>query len=55
MKPQHASITRLRRCPCCQSRYSTLNSGTTKHGNSAARRNAKNKIRREIADLESPK
>jgi hypothetical protein len=50
MKPQHASITRVRRCPCCQSTYSKKNAGTSKHGNTAARQQAKQAIKRAVQD-----
>lgn len=33
MKPLHASVIRLNRCPCCQSKYSKKNSGGKKAGN----------------------
>ena len=48
MKPQHAAITSISRCPCCKSRYAKAINGTSKHGNSAARLDAKRKIREEI-------
>lgn len=49
MKPLHASFTRLRRCPCCQGKYSKKNSGSAKnHGKTAARRIAKNELQREV-------
>lgn len=50
MKPQHASLTRLRRCPCCQSRYSKKNAGTSKSGNSAARQQVKRSLARDLSD-----
>lgn len=49
MKPLHAEVTRLRRCPCCQSKYSKKNSGQNKnHGKTAARMKAKREIAKEL-------
>jgi len=47
MKPLHAAITRLRRCPCCQSRYSKINHGGNS-GKTAARANVKREIRKTL-------
>lgn len=50
MKPLHASIARLRQCPCCQSKYSKKNSGRNKnHGKTAARMKAKRDLRKEMS------
>jgi hypothetical protein len=48
MKPQHASLTRISRCSCCQSKLSVKNSGSSKHGNAAARGAAKRNLRKEL-------
>lgn len=48
MKPLHATVTRLSRCPCCQSKYSKKNSGGKKAGKTAARRLAKANIVKEM-------
>ena len=49
MKPLHASLVRLRRCPCCQTKYSKKNSGSAKnHGKTAARMQAKREIAKEL-------
>lgn len=48
MKPLHSEVTRMSRCPCCQSQYSKHNAKTSKHGNSAARLAAKRGIKREL-------
>lgn len=48
MKPQHASKIRLSRCSCCVSRYSKHRSNGSKHGNSAARQQAKRTIKGEF-------
>lgn len=52
MKPLHAALARLRRCPCCQSKYSKKNSGSNKnHGKTSARMKAKNEIRKELRGI----
>lgn len=48
MKPLHSEITRLSRCPCCQSKYSKKSSGNRKAGKTAARQKAKQQIRKEL-------
>jgi len=48
MKPQHAAITSVSRCPCCKSSYAKAINGTSKHGNSAARLDAKRKLREDL-------
>lgn len=49
MKPLHASVCRLRRCPCCQGKYSKKNSGSNKnHGKTAARMKARRDIAKEL-------
>lgn len=48
MKPLHASFVRLRKCPCCQSKYSKKNSGRKNSGKTAARHRAKQNIKKEL-------
>ena len=48
MKPMHASIIRLSRCPCCQTKYSTRSMRKKNIGKSAARNHHKREIRREL-------
>jgi hypothetical protein len=48
MKPMHAAITRLRYCPCCQSKHSAKNSGKGKRGGKSA---ARQKLNREMTKL----
>ena len=48
MKPQYANITRVRRCPCCQSKKSKHNAGGSKYGNSAARKAARRMMLRDM-------
>lgn len=50
MKPLHAAICRLRRCPCCQGKYSKKNSGAANknHGKTAARMKARRDIAKEL-------
>lgn len=49
MKPLHSAITRLRRCPCCQGKYSKKNAGSNKNaGKTAARMKAKREIKKEL-------
>lgn len=48
MKPLHASITRLRKCPCCQSKYSAHSARKTNVGKTAARQKSKRDLRREL-------
>lgn len=49
MKPLHAEITRLRRCPCCQGKYSKKNAGRNKNaGKTAARMKANQNIKKEL-------
>lgn len=50
MKPLHAEVTRLRRCPCCQSKYSKKNSGNgnKNHGKTAARMKSRREIQKEL-------
>lgn len=51
LKPLHASIKRLSRCPCCQSKYSKKNSGKKNNGKSAARFKSKENIRKELYNV----
>jgi hypothetical protein len=37
MKPLHASLKRLSKCPCCQSKHSKHNAKGKNNGKSAAR------------------
>lgn len=48
MKPLHASLVRMSRCPCCQSQHSKKNSGKKNNGKTAARHKAKMEIRKEM-------
>ncbi len=50
MKPLHAEVTRLSRCPCCQSKYSKKNSGrkNKNHGKTAARMKAKRDLMKSL-------
>lgn len=48
MKPLHAEVARLNRCPCCQSKYSTGSVKKTNVGKSAARNKQKQMLRKEI-------
>lgn len=49
MKPLHAEVTRLRRCPCCQGKYSKKNAGRNQNaGKTAARMKAKLAIKKEL-------
>lgn len=50
MKPLHSAVTRLSRCPCCQSKHSKKNAGSNKNaGKTAARMKAKSDIKKELA------
>lgn len=51
MKPLHAAITRLRKCPCCQSKYSAPGARKTNVGKTAARQKSKRDLRRDIGAL----
>lgn len=51
MKPMHACITSVNRCPCCQSKYSTNSVNKTNIGKSAARNHQKKQLRKEIDNL----
>ena len=46
MKPLHAALIRLSRCPCCQSKHSKRTRLNT--GKSSARQRAKRDIKREL-------
>ena len=48
MKPLHANVTTLRRCPCCQSKYSTSGARKTNAGKSAARQKDKRDLAKEL-------
>lgn len=48
-KPLHGEFKRLRRCPCCQTKYSKKNSGGKNDGKSSARRRAAMAAEREAA------
>ena len=48
MKPLHASITRLNRCPCCHSKYTANGAYKLNNGKSAARHKAKQDIKKEL-------
>lgn len=50
MKPLHSEISRLHRCPCCQSKYSDQ-SARKNTGKSAARQKQKRNINREIDQM----
>lgn len=50
MKPLHSEVTRLHRCPCCQSKYSTHSARKTNVGKSAARQKVKRDIKKELED-----
>ena len=47
MKPLHCTITRLSRCPCCQSSYTERNK-KNKGGKKAARAKARKDIKKEL-------
>ena len=48
MKPLHGEVTRLKRCPCCQGKYSRAGmKGKKNNGKSAARQAAKRAIMKE--------
>ncbi len=47
MKPLHATVTRISRCPCCQSKHSRKGANKTNTGKSAARQQVKRDIRRD--------
>lgn len=47
MRPNHGEFKRLRRCPCCQGKYSRHNSGTKKAGSRMARRKVRINLRKE--------
>lgn len=51
MKPMHAEVTRLNRCPCCQSKYSTRSVRDTNIGKSAARNKQKKQLRKELSQI----
>lgn len=51
MKPLHSNITRLRRCPCCQSSYSANGMRKKNDGKSAARQKAKRDMRKEMRSM----
>ena len=48
MKPLHAEVVRLSRCPCCQSKYSNNSVKKTNIGKSAARNKQKQMLRKEL-------
>lgn len=41
MRPLHGENKRLRRCPCCQGKFSKKNSGSRNNGKSSSRSKAK--------------
>jgi hypothetical protein len=45
MKPMHATITKISRCPCCQSKHCNKKNNS---GKTAARMQEKRDIRREL-------
>ena len=49
MKPLHGEFKRLRRCPCCQSKYSTGSMRKQNDGKSAARGRQKIALKKEIS------
>ncbi len=51
MKPMHAEVTRLSRCPCCHSKYTARGMFKKNTGKSAARIKQKAALRKEIKDL----
>jgi hypothetical protein len=51
MKPMHAEITSVSRCPCCHSKYSSRGAYKTNVGKSAARNKQKKDLRNEIARM----
>jgi hypothetical protein len=51
MKPLHAEITKVNRCPCCQSKYSTNGVRKTNMGKSAARNAQKKSLRKEMESI----
>jgi len=50
MKPMHHTVTRLNRCPCCQSKYSTRSVRKTNIGKTAARMKDKRNINKELGE-----
>lgn len=52
MKPLHGEFKILRRCPCCQGRYSKHNSGKSNfnHGKTAARHRVKLALKKEVRE-----
>jgi hypothetical protein len=46
MKPLHAEIKRLSRCPCCHSKFCAKGGRKSNNGKSSARQKAKLEIRR---------
>lgn len=53
MKPMHAQIISVNRCPCCHSKYTRHGAYKTNEGKSAARNFQKREIQREIRDLKN--
>ena len=51
MKPLHSQVTRLNRCPCCQSNYSTRSMREKNDGKSAARQQTKRDITKTLNQL----
>lgn len=51
MKPMHSEVTRLSRCPCCQSKYSTNGVRKTNLGKSAARNKQKKAMQKELNEM----
>ena len=49
MKPMHAQIISVSRCPCCHSKYSRRGARKTNEGKSAARNHEKHLLKREIS------
>lgn len=52
MKPLHAEIVKVNRCPCCQSKYSANGARKTNVGKSAARNAQKKALRKEVANID---
>lgn len=51
MKPLHAIVTKISRCPCCQSKYSACGANKTNVGKSAARSKLKKDLRKEVNQI----
>lgn len=48
MKPMHSEVTRLSRCPCCQSKHSRHGAHQQNSGKSSARQKVRRDIRNEL-------